>query len=47
MPDPNRTYTEKEIAKLLERTAQLQADDVRDEQPSTSGLSLSELEAIA
>ena len=47
MPDPNRTYTEKEIAKLLERTAQLQADDVRDEQPSTSGLSLSELETIA
>ena len=47
MPNPNRTYTEKEIAALLERTAQLQADDARDESPTSNGLSLAELEGIA
>ena len=47
MPDPTRKYTEEEIAALLKRTAELQADDARNEQHSSQGLSLAELEDIA
>ena len=47
MPAPNRTYSEKEIAALLERTAQLQAEQAEDVDRHREGLSLSELEAIA
>lgn len=47
MPDPNRTYNKEEIAVLLERTAQLQAEDARADNSSSQGLSLSELESIA
>lgn len=47
MPDPNRKYNEKEIFSLLERTAQLQAEDARADKMSSQGLSLSELEGIA
>ena len=47
MPDPNRIYNEEEIASLLERTAQLQADDATADKLSSQGLSLSELEGIA
>jgi len=47
MPDPSRKYDEMEIAALLERTAQLQADDATTERLSPQGLSLAELEGIA
>lgn len=47
MPDPNRTYTEKEIQALLERTAQLQAEEAESTERNQEGLSLAELEAIA
>jgi hypothetical protein len=47
MPDPNRTYTEKEIQALLERTAQLQAQEAESPDSDQEGLSLAELEAIA
>jgi len=47
MPDPNRTYTEKEIQALLERTAQLQAQEAESPENNQEGLSLSELEDIA
>ena len=47
MPDPNRTYTEKEIQALLERTAQLQAQEAESPDNDQEGLSLAELEAIA
>lgn len=47
MPSPNRTYSEKEIAALLERTAQLQAEQAEAVDRHREGLSLSELEAIA
>ena len=47
MPDPNRTYSEKEIQALLERTAQLQAEEAESPERNREGLSLSELEAIA
>jgi len=47
MPE-NRTYSEEEIAALLQRSAQLQADDARSEKKSQSaGLTLTELETIA
>ena len=43
-----RTYSEEEIAALLQRSAQLQADDTRAEKKSQSaGLTLTELETIA
>lgn len=47
MPNPNRVYTEKEIAALLERTAQLQAEDAGSAGSSQKGLNLSELEMVA
>jgi len=47
VPDLNRKYNEEEIAALLERTAQLQADDATTDRLSSQGLSLSELESIA
>lgn len=47
MPDSNRTYSEKEIAALLERTAQLQAEEAESADKSREGLNLSELESIA
>jgi len=47
MHDPNRTYSEKEIQALLERTAQLQVDEAESSKKSSSGLTLSELETIA
>ena len=46
MPE-NRTYSEQEIAALLQRSAQLQADDARSEKNTSEGLTLNELEAIA
>jgi len=46
MHDPNKTYTEKEIKELLERTAQLQSQSKETSKPST-GLTLTELESIA
>jgi|GEM_PF-764082 len=47
MTDAHRTYSEKEIAALLKRTAQLQAEEVEAADENRSGLSLSELESIA
>jgi hypothetical protein len=43
----SRTYTEKEIAALLQRTAQLQAQEAESQEGNREGLSLQELEAVA
>ncbi len=47
MPESGRTYTEKEIHALLERTAQLQAEEAESSDKSRQGLNLTELEMIA
>jgi len=47
MHDPNRTYTEKEIKELLERTAQLQSQSKETASKASTGLTLNELESIA
>ncbi|MDA0750966.1 MAG: hypothetical protein O3C45_00535 [Bacteroidetes bacterium] len=43
----SRTYSEKEIAALLQRTAQLQAQEAESKDGAREGLSLSELETVA
>lgn len=43
----SRTYSEKEIAALLQRTAQLQAENAEGQDGAREGLSLTELEAVA
>lgn len=43
----SRTYSEKEIAALLQRTAQLQAAEAENQDAAREGLSLSELESVA
>lgn len=47
MPEANRTYSDKEIAALLERTAQLQAEEAESADKTREGLNLTELELIA
>lgn len=43
----SRTYSDKEIAALLQRTAQLQAQEAESQEGAREGLSLSELEVVA
>lgn len=43
----DRVYSEAEIALLLQRSAQLQADDTRADKTSKRGLTLTELEDVA